>query len=130
MSESTENHRSEVPSGPERAAPPQTSVAQKRAEAFLQKLFAEGPHFEESFRKICDWGCPRDEFGKLLWATCVMMSFRATPLINGGNLTKAQLKGLPKRLQTLAGIIKRLNATPLAPRGARKGCCHIARVSG
>src|SRR5579859_5117206 len=100
---------------PEHAAPPKASVAQRGTEAFLRKLFANGPHFEETFSKICDSGCPRLEFGQLLWATCLMISFRTTPLINAGDLTKAQLKGLPKRIQTLAGIIKRLNASPLAP---------------
>ena len=115
MPELSESQRSELPAGSEKVPPPPTSDAQKSAEAFLQKLFAKGPHFEQSFSKICDLGCPRDEFGRLLWATCVLISFQTTPLINAGNLTKAQLKGLPKRIQTLAGIIKRLNATPLAP---------------
>jgi hypothetical protein len=45
------------------------------------------------FSEICDSGCP----------------------LNGGNLTKAQLKGLPKRLRALAEIIAALNATLLAP---------------
>jgi hypothetical protein len=90
-------------------------AVRERTEGFLQKLFANGAHVEECFCKICDSGCPRDEFGQLLWATCMLMSFRTIPLINGGNLTKAQLKGLPKRIRALAEIIGALNKTPLAP---------------
>ncbi len=115
MTELSESQRSESPTCSDQVLPPLNSVAQKSMEVFLQKLFAKGPHFEQSFKKICDSGCPRHEFGPLLWATCFLISFGSTPLVNAGNLTKAQLKGLPKRIQALAGIIKRLNATPLAP---------------
>jgi hypothetical protein len=33
---------------------------------------------------------------------CFLTTFGSTPLANGGNLSKAQLKGLPKRLTALA----------------------------
>src|ERR1700733_11698598 len=33
---------------------------------------------------------------------CFLTTFESTPLANGGNLSKAQLKGLPKRLRALA----------------------------
>jgi hypothetical protein len=95
--------------------PVRNSVARESTENFKKKLFAKGVHYEERFRKICDAGCPSEEFGQLLWATCMLMSLRSIPLINGGNLSKAQLKSLPKRLRALAAIIKALNGTPLAP---------------
>jgi len=91
------------------------SVARKSTGNFKEKLFAKGAHYEECFRRICDAGCPPEEFGQLLWATCMLISFRSIPLINGGNLSKAQLKSLPKKLRALAATIKALNGTPLAP---------------
>ena len=33
---------------------------------------------------------------------CFLTTFGSTPLANGGNLSKAQLQGLPKRLRALA----------------------------
>jgi len=113
------SHPSQSPSvnTPQVSAQP---VAARRSvrentDTFLRKLFANGAYLEKCFRKICDSGCPRDEFGQLLWATCMLMSVQNVPLFNGGNLTKAQLRGLPKRLRAMADIIKALNATPLAP---------------
>ena len=115
MSDPAQSQRSDEPFVQAEPVPTKKSVARESTETFLQKLFANGAHFEQCFRKICDSGCPRDEFGQLLWATCTVMSSRTMPLLSGGNLTKAQLKGLPKRLRVLAEIIKALNATPLAP---------------
>jgi hypothetical protein len=95
--------------------PAKKAVASESTDKFLKKLFANGAHLEECFHRICNAGCPTEEFGQLLWATCMLMSFQSVPLFNGGNLTKAQLKGLPKRMRALAEIIEALNATPLTP---------------
>jgi hypothetical protein len=91
------------------------SVAQENTEKFLQKLFAQAPHFEASFRKICELGCPSEEFGQRLWATCMLISQGSIPLLHGGSLSKAQLRSLPKRMRALGAIIGALNNTPLAP---------------
>src|SRR5438105_789297 len=104
MSDSIESRSSEIPAISEQLPRADNSKARERTKAFLQKLFANGAHIEECFGKICDSGCPRDEFAQFLWATSTLMSFQNAPLVNGGNLTKAQLKGLPKRLRALAEI--------------------------
>jgi hypothetical protein len=83
--------------------------------SFLKKLFQSAPHFEQCFREICNSGCPEEEFGPLLYATCLLITFRNVPLLDAANLTKAQLRGLPKRLRSIAQTIKLLNATLLAP---------------
>src|ERR1019366_3594284 len=48
-------------------------------EEFLRGLFSQGDYLEESFRKICIEGCSPEEFGTLLYAVCLISSFRADP---------------------------------------------------
>src|SRR5712691_2633163 len=95
--------------------PRKNSASQEHARKFLEDLFANGAHFEDCFRKICDSGCPPEEFGLLLCGTCMIMSIRSTPLLHAGKVSKAQLRGLPKRLRELAALIGALNASPMAP---------------
>src|SRR5437879_4133718 len=96
----------------------------KEAKAFLERLFANGHHLEESFRTICAEGCPAEDFGTFLYGVCLISSFRANPsyfargrelLVHSGNISKAQLRALPKKLRTMADMIDELNSTPLAP---------------
>jgi hypothetical protein len=110
MSDHNESQSSSAP-----VVPTKKFAAQERTDEFLKKLFANGAHFEECFCKVCDVGCPREEFGPLLWATCTLMPWQADPLVSGVKLSKAQLKSLPKRLRALADVIEELNETPLAP---------------
>jgi hypothetical protein len=110
--------RKSQPGVPTASAPPvrdRVSIAREGRENFKKNLFAHGAHFEECFRKICDAGCPTEQFGEVLWSTCVLMSFKSIPLLDGGNLSRAQLKGLPKRLRSMADIITALNSTRLGP---------------
>ena len=85
------------------------------ADDFLRRLFADGFHFEQCFRNICDAGCPSEEFGQFLWATCVSISGRPGPLVNAGKLSKAQLKSIPNKIRAVADLIRMLNASPLGP---------------
>jgi hypothetical protein len=96
----------------------------KETKAFLQRLFASGHYLEESFRNICADGCPAEEFGALLYGMCLISSFRANSrdfprgqelLVNSRDISKAQLRALPKKLRTMADMIDKLNATSLAP---------------
>jgi hypothetical protein len=96
------------------------SATEENTEGFLRELFAKGRYFEKSFSNLCEAGCPAKEFGRRLWATCVIMSLGSIPLINGGKLSKAQLRRLPTRLRALAEIIHSLNATSLAPANEAK----------
>jgi hypothetical protein len=50
MSEPSESQRSKVSAVQELVGPPKTSVSRKSAEIFLQKLFANSPPPDESFR--------------------------------------------------------------------------------
>ncbi len=113
MSHLVESKRPELASDP--SSPAQKSAGRDKSELFLRKLCANGPHSAHCFRKLCDLGCPRDRFVQLLWATCVFTSSNYGPLLHGGNLTKAQLRALPKKLRDVADMIKTLNATPLGP---------------
>ena len=97
------------------------SVSEENTAAFLRELFAKGRYFKKSFSNLCEAGCPAKEFGRRLWATCVIMSLGSIPLIDGGKLSKAQLRRLPTRLRALAEIIHSLNATSLAPANEAKG---------
>jgi hypothetical protein len=115
MSVPPKSQRPNEPSAPQQVVPAENRVGTESTEAFLQELFGNGAHFEESFRNLCDSGCPHDEFGGLLRSVCMLMSWQTIPLVNGGKLTKGQLKGLPKRLRDLGEIIGALNLTPLAP---------------
>lgn len=102
----------------EKGSPSSTlSDSRKKAmrDGFLQQLFARGKHLEQSFHKICNAGCPAQEFSTLLWSTCCIISYRSIPLVNGGGLSKAQLKKLPTQLRSLADVIESLNSSALAP---------------
>jgi hypothetical protein len=115
MRDGRDSQQTPAPFTPTELIPDKNFVRRKHSTEFLHKLFSQGSHFEQSFRKICEAGCPAEELGWRLWATCTITSCWSIPLLHSGNITKAQLKGLPKRLRALADIIKSLNATPLAP---------------
>jgi hypothetical protein len=92
--------------------------------SFLKQLFAQGRFLEESFGRICRDGCPREEFGTLLYVHCLVSSFREDPdhfprdrkrLVNSGNIPKSQLKSVPRRMRAVADTIESINATILAP---------------
>ena len=124
MSDALESVKSAVLAAP--AEPSRAGAARLRegTGAFLKQLFAHGHYLEESFRKICDDGCSREEFGTLLYVLCLVSSFRANSryfprgqerLVNSGNISKSQLKALPKKMRAMADTIDSLNATILAP---------------
>jgi hypothetical protein len=102
-----ENETSAVPAAPaDRAA-----RLRKETEVFLKQLFAQGYYLEKSFRKICDDGCSREEFGRLLYVVCLISTFRTDSLclpraqkrlVNSGNISKSQLKALPKKMRAMA----------------------------
>jgi hypothetical protein len=112
---------------------PDQAGAREKTKGFLKQMFASGHYLEESFNNICADGCSAEEFAGLLHSICVFSSiidnpywtrfFRDNPdvppipdlLVNGGNLSKKQLRELPKRLRTMADTIAALNATPLSP---------------
>jgi hypothetical protein len=96
----------------------------KETKAFLPRLFANGYCLEESFRNICADGCSAEEFGTLLYGMCLISAYRANSryfprgqelLVNSRDISKAQLRALPKKLRTMADMIDKLNATVLAP---------------
>ncbi|HWY53078.1 MAG TPA: hypothetical protein VNZ03_01365 [Terriglobales bacterium] len=96
----------------------------EQTEAFLQRLFEDRPYLEELFRKICGDQCAAEEFGTLLYTVSLISSFRADPkysspgqelLLNSRNISKAQLKALPKKLRNMADMIDKVNATIFAP---------------
>jgi len=121
---------------PKALAPPQEQPRVERAgrlrdetEAFLRQVFAQGRHLEEAFRRICDDGCSREEFGMLLYVHCLVSSFRAHPLyfpgdrgrlVNSGNVSRSQLKATPRKIRAMADTIDSINGTILAPANALK----------
>jgi hypothetical protein len=120
------------------SAPPATPVEplvaisarlREGKEEFLKRLFASGHYLEESFRKICADGCSAEELGTLLYIMCLISSFRANSryfprgqerLVNSGNISKSQLKALPKKMRAMADTISSLNGTILAPANSLK----------
>jgi hypothetical protein len=119
------NAMSDAPEKEKSAVPADSAARLRKAKnAFLERLFAHGYRFEESFSKVCDDGCSREEFGKLLYVVCLTWSFRTDSLhlpraqkrlVNSGNISKSQLKALPKEMRAIADTIDSLNATSLAP---------------
>jgi hypothetical protein len=100
------------------------TATHEQAEAFLRRLFEGRPYLRQLFNKICADGCPSEKFGTLLYSVCLISSFEADPeyfplgaelLLNSRNISKAQLKTLPKKLRTIADMIDTLNATIFAP---------------
>ncbi len=105
-----------TPAGPSREG---AARLREGTEAFLKQLFADGHYLELSFGKICADGCSQEEFGTLLYATCLGGSPHFPRgwkrLVNSGNISKSQLKALPKKMRAMADTIDSLNATILAP---------------
>jgi hypothetical protein len=99
------------------------SDMREQTERFLQRLFEGRLYLEELFSKICADGCPAGEFGTLLYSVSLISSFRANTehfpsgtelLLHRRDISKAQLKALPKKLRTMADMIDTLNATIFA----------------
>lgn len=95
----------------------------ENSKAFLTDLFVN-TRLKQAFRKLCEDGCEEEKFGVMLHATCLLSSFRADDryfakgqklLVHSGQVSKAQLRSLPKKLREIADLIEKLNASPLAP---------------
>ena len=136
MPDARKSRKAAVPAAP---AGPQTRSAdrlRRETNAFLKQLFARGYYLEEFFGKLCDGGCSREEFGTLLYSLCLVSSFRADSryfsggqkrLVNSGNISKSQLKALPRKMRAMADTIDSLNATILAPANDIKLAPHDAQ---
>jgi len=93
------------------------------AQKFMKLLFAESPHHEQCFRKICG-GCRPQELAQLLWATCLIGSNFDKGLVNAGGLSSSELAGLPEELRQMADQIEAINCTTLSP------LLHLRVLSG
>lgn len=135
MSDTPESGKSTRPAAPAEPLGERVTRLREEKERFLQLLFANGHYLEESFRKICADGCPVEEFGRLLYIMCTIPSFRSSRdfprgqerLVNSGNISKSELKALPKKIRAMADTIESLNATALAPANDIKLAPHDAQ---
>jgi hypothetical protein len=119
-----EDGKSGVSPVPTEASLQNSDLVRRAAKVFLRQMFAGRPYIQESFHKICADGFPTEEFGVLLYSTCSICAYRSGPrhyqtgrklLANSGDISKAQLKALPKKLRVMADMIDKLNATVFAP---------------
>jgi len=89
-------------------------------EEFLQKLFAGGEVYRQSFDKLCTHGCRRDHLGNLLFAICTISRFGQSKLRDSGvskvtETGESDLDNLPQQLRSMADTLDRISKTILAP---------------
>jgi hypothetical protein len=83
---------------------------------FLVRLFTMGGYCEELFRKLCREGCSDEELAGLLFAVCTIAVADRSGLIDLGKISMPQVRRLAKDLQSLAGLVRRVNETSLNPK--------------
>jgi hypothetical protein len=88
----------------------------KHVNDFLVRLFTMGGYCEELFRKLCREGCSDEELAGLLFAVCTIAVADRSGLIDLGKISMPQVRRLAKDLQSLAGLVRRVNETSLNPK--------------
>jgi hypothetical protein len=89
--------------------------SRKLLDLFQKKLFRHGA-CEESFSKLCENGCSKQDLALLLFAASTAAVAGQSELLDTGGLSTVQLTRLRRDLISIAGLVERVNSSVLNPK--------------